>query len=298
MTDAPILSFITINYNGINDTCELIYSIIENIKSINYEIIVVDNASSNNEALSIKKKFPKIIVISSKKNLGFSGGNNEGIKVARGKFLFLINNDTIIKNDIRDFISFIDSNPLIAAASPKIKDFISPYKLQYAGYTKLTPITLRNKTIGLGKTDNKDFNTNKITPYLHGAAILIKKEVIDIIGFMPEIYFLYYEEIDWSTKMSKAGYELWYYSEWCVYHKESQSTGKYSKLKIYYLTRNRLLYTWRNLNGINKWLSILYQIFIAIPKNQFGFLIKRRIDLIICSAKAIFSFIFLTNKMH
>ena len=77
--------------------------------------------------------------------------------------------------------------------------------------------------------------------------MLVKREVIEKVGLMPEIFFLYYEELDWSTHITRAGYELWYEPRCTVFHKESQSTGQLSKLRTYYLTRNRLLYAWRNL---------------------------------------------------
>ena len=92
------LSIITVNYNGVDDTCELIDSIPFND---NMEVIVVDNASTNDEASIIQKKHPQIIVLRSEKNLGFAGGNNLGIKAAKGKYLFLVNNDTIFKDSGR-----------------------------------------------------------------------------------------------------------------------------------------------------------------------------------------------------
>lgn len=103
-------------------------------------------------------------------------------------------------------------------------------------------------------------------PYLHGAAMLIKREVVNRVGPMPEIYFLYYEELDWCTAMTRAGYVLWYEPLCTVFHKESQSTGQQSPLRIFYLTRNRLLYSWRNFTGMRCSLSILYQMTVAAGK--------------------------------
>ena len=83
---------------------------------------------------------------------------------------------------------------------------------------------------------------------------------------MPEIFFLYYEELDWSTSMTRAGYELWYEPRCTVFHKESQSTGQLSKLRTYFLTRNRLLYARRNMKGMERLMSVLYQSTIAAGK--------------------------------
>lgn len=297
MSKAPLVSFITICYNGLKDTCELIDSLQSEITSVIFEIIVVDNASTDNEALSLQKKYPAIITIRSNDNRGFSGGNNLGIKKATGKYLFFINNDTYITNDrVSRLIERLESDPQIAGISPKIKFASPPQHIQFAGYTPLSPITLRNSLIGFNEADGKRFHKAAMTPYLHGAAMIIKRQIIHKVGLMPEIYFLYYEELDWSTQMTRAGYTLWYDPEWTVYHKESQSTGALSKLRVYYLTRNRLLYAWRNLNGSDKWLSVLYQTTVSVVKHALLYAIKGRFDLISATFAGINAFITLPNK--
>ena len=280
MINGPQVSFITICYNGFKDTCELIESLQNKIHSVSYEIIVVDNASREDEAVKIQALYPSVITIRSDENKGFSGGNNLGMKAARGQYLFLINNDTYIESDgIAYLIERLESHPEIGAASPKIRFAFPPQNIQFAGFTPLSPIALRNKGIGFGCPDDGTFDTPCPTPYLHGAAMIIKREVIGKAGMMPEIFFLYYEEIDWSTSMARAGYELWYEPRCTVFHKESQSTGQLSKLRTYYLTRNRLLYARRNLKGANRFLSILYQSIVAAGKNSLIYTLQRRLDL-------------------
>lgn len=95
----PDISFITICYNGFKDTCELIESLHKKLKSVSYEIIVVDNASREDEAAKIHELYPTVICIRSNENGGFSSGNNMGIRAAKGKYIFLINNDTYIESD-------------------------------------------------------------------------------------------------------------------------------------------------------------------------------------------------------
>lgn len=297
MNKKTLISFITISYNGFDDTCELIDSLQKNIKSVSFEIIVIDNASLKNEALCLQKKYPSITAIRSDKNLGFAGGNNLGIQSAKGNYLFFINNDTYFVDDkIINLISYMEEKPEIGGVSPKIKYAFPPFNIQYAGFTQLTSITIRNDTIGNGQAEQILFNQKNKTPYLHGAAMLIKKKVIKDVGLMPEVYFLYYEEIDWSTQITNKGYELWYIPELTVYHKESQSTGVKSQLRIYYMTRNRLLYAWRNRVGMNKYLSILYQIFIAAPKNLITFTVKKESHLNKALIKGIYSFFIILNK--
>ena len=297
MTAQPLVSFITICYNGLEDTRELVKSLQETIRSMSYEIIVVDNASVCNEAEVLQAEFPMITALRSPHNLGFSGGNNIGISIARGKYIFLINNDTYLEEDgLQSLIERIESKKNIAAVSPKIRFAFAPQHIQFAGYTPLTAITLRNALVGFGEADNGCFNVPTPTPYLHGAAMMVKREVIDKVGFMPEIYFLYYEELDWCTQMTKAGYELWYEPRCTVFHKESQSTGQMSPMRTFYLTRNRLLYAWRNRKGVIRCLSIIYQIGIAAPKNILTQALKRRRDLSVATLKGICAFFVLPHK--
>jgi len=250
------VSIITINYKGLNDTCALIETIPFND---NLEVIVVDNASQNQEAETISKRFPQVKVIKSDNNLGFAGGNNLGIKAAQGKYLFLINNDTIFKDfNIQPLIDRLESSTNIAVVCPKIKFAWGTNPIQFTGYTPLSKITVRNQAIGFGEKDNGQYDTPHPTPYAHGAAMLIKREVIDKVGLMPECFFLYYEELDWSMLFTRAGFEIWYDPACTVYHKESQATGQNSPLRTYYIVRNRLLLVRRNWSGVTKYLSYAY----------------------------------------
>lgn len=263
----PDISVITVNYNGFHDTCEFIDSWVVTVTSVSYEIIVIDNGSAINEALSLQEKYPFIRTLRSEKNLGFAGGNNLGISIAQGKYLFLLNNDIIITSDtIHLLVHRLASSNKIAGISPLIRDYTEPHAIQFAGYTKLSSITLRNRAIGRGRI-NKDRYRARRTPYLHGAAMLVKKKVVDKLGPMPEDYFLYYEELDWCTYMNMEGYELWYDPACEVWHKDSSSTGKGSPLQCYYLSRNRLLYAYRNIFNWKLYLSILYQLAVVCPKN-------------------------------
>lgn len=259
------LSIITVNYNGFKDTCELIDSI---TFTDNMEVIVVDNGSIENEAALISLHYPQVKTIRSDKNSGFAGGNNLGMKAAKGKYLFLINNDTIFKDfNIQPLIDRLESIPTIGMVCPKIRFAWGSNPIQFAGYTPLSKITVRNQAIGYGEEDKGQYDIPHPTPYAHGAAMLIKREAIEKVGLIPECYFLYYEELDWSMMLSKAGFEIWYEPAFTIYHKESQSTGQKSPLRTYYLYRNRLLLVKRNRQGLTKYLSYIYLICIVTPRD-------------------------------
>ena len=228
------------------------------------EVIVVDNASKEDETTIIAEQYPHIKIIRSSQNLGFAGGNNLGIKKANGKYILLINNDTYFKDfNIDSLIERLESSNKIGIVCPKLRFAWGNNPIQFAGYTPLSPITVRNQAIGFNKEDHGQFETAHPTPYAHGAAMLIKREAIDKVGLMPECFFLYYEELDWSMMFTRTGYEIWYDPACTVYHKESQTTGQNSPLRTYYITRNRLLLVKRNYKGINKYLSYIYLIGIV-----------------------------------
>lgn len=280
------ISIITINYNGLKDTCELIDTLpLENDK---LEVIVVDNASLQDEASIIEQRYPRVTVVRSSKNLGFAGGNNLGIQASHGRYLFFINNDTIIEtkneeqrnNFLQPLIERLKSSDKIGMVCPKIRFSWGNHLIQYAGYTPLSSITMRNHSIGFGEEDHGQYDTPHQTPYAHGASMLVKREVINRVGMMPECFFLYYEELDWSMMIRRAGYEIWFDPSFTVYHKESQSTGQDSPLRTYYLTRNRLLFVRRNIHQPERLLSYIYLIGVVAVKDCLKSLFRRRLDLV------------------
>lgn len=290
------ISIITINYNGLKDTCELIDTLpLENDK---LEVIVVDNASLQDEASIIEQRYPRVTVVRSSKNLGFAGGNNLGIQASHGRYLFFINNDTIIEtkneeqrnNFLQPLIERLESSDKIGMVCPKIRFSWGNHLIQYAGYTPLSSITMRNHSIGFGEEDHGQYDTPHQTPYAHGAAMLVKREVINRVGMMPECFFLYYEELDWSMMIRRAGYEIWFDPSFTVYHKESQSTGQDSPLRTYYLTRNRLLFVRRNIHQPERLLSYIYLIGVVAVKDCLKSLFRRRLDLVKANMHGIIHF--------
>ena len=286
------LSIITINYNGLKNTCELLGTL--PLEDNSLEVIVVDNASKEDEASIIEQRYPTVTVIRSPQNFGFAGGNNLGIKAAHGRYMFFLNNDTVLRHqtsDIRPLIDRLESSDKIGAVCPKIRFSWEHHPIQYAGYTPLSPITMRNHAIGFGEDDHGQYDTPHPTPYAHGAAMMVKREVIDKAGFMPECYFLYYEELDWSMMIRRAGYDIWYEPACTIYHKESQTTGQASALRTYYVTRNRLLFVRRNNRSHTRYVTYLYLIIVVAGKDLLKHLLQRRTDLAKATIRGILHFV-------
>lgn len=254
-----MISIITVNYNGFVDTKNLLNSLYDNIAENEYEVIVVDNASKENEAELLKREFSWIKAIRSDVNLGFSGGNNLGVKYSKGDYLLFLNNDLIITSDfITPLLGIFSQREKVGIVSPQILNMDG--SLCYGGCEPIGRFLLRIHYLS-GDPENGLPIPQEVS-LAHGAALMIKRDILNSVGGWPDIYFLYSEEIDLSLHVNKKGYSIWYEPGSVVYHLGSQSTGKGSPLIYYYNTRNRLLLYKRNLKGIIRLLSIMYQLFV------------------------------------
>ncbi len=284
---SPLVSIITVNYNQAEVTCALIESL-NKITYPNFEIIVVDNHSTEDDPTIIKRRFPGVVYIQNPINYGFAAGNNYGLMRARGDYVLLLNNDIEVPIGFMEpLVEKLEKNPGIGAVSPRIKFYYQPDTIQYAGYSQINNITMRNFAIGYWQKDKGQFNKDKETAYAHGAAMMVPMRVVKEIGLMSYIFFLYYEEADWCARIKNAGYKIYYVGSSYVLHKESVSTGKMSPLKIYYQNRNRIVFMRRNIVGKEFYLGLLYQLFVAIPKNALKFLIKGKITFFLAYYRAI-----------
>ncbi len=158
----------------------------------------------------------------------------------------------------------------------------------------MSRISLRNWLIGCDEPDKGQYNTAKQTPAILGAALMVSREVTRKAGLIPESYFLYYEELDWCERIKETGYELWYEPGTTVFHKGSVTAGgKESPIRVYYQTRNRLIFAKRNRKIPERWFSYGFQLGLSLPKEilrnlmhgKFGLIpyrIKGVVDFILC----------------
>lgn len=272
--EKPLVSIITVNFNGAEHTIAML----ETLKQVNYpniEVFVVDNASSQPYE-EITQKHPWVKFIRSDKNLGFAGGNNLALKEAKGKYCLLINNDTEVpKGFLEPLVEKLETDEKCGCVSPKLIFHHTPDTMQYAGSFGFNIYTGRAFARGSKEKDNGQYNGIELTEMAHGAAMMFRSSLLKEIGLMAELYFLYYEEMDYCQRIKNAGYSIWYVGTSTVFHKESMSTGKNSPLKTYYLNRNRLIFIRRNFKGVGKFISTLFYYFIAIPKNLVTLVLRR-----------------------
>ena len=268
------VSIITVNFNHSYVTDELLNSIRDKNSYTNIEIIVVDNGSKEDPVPQWKIKYPEAIFIRSATNLGFAGGNNLGLSVATGDYLFFVNNDTEFTEGLGDIlVNTLDSHPSIGVISPKLLYYDQPTMLQYAGYTPMNYLTARNSCIGQFETDQGQYDQLVgPTGFAHGAAMMVTKTAIEKAGPMAENFFLYYEELDWADRIRHNGFEVWVNMKATIFHKESVSVGKKSALKEYYMNRNRILFIRRNAPLVKAIFFYIYFLLVVTPRNIISYI--------------------------
>lgn len=273
----PLVSVIVLTLNQTDVTMDFLESS-RKLTYPNYELLVCDMGSAVDPTEQINKAgFPHTKVLRSGTNLGCAGGRNWGVRQARGEFVFSVDNDTILTPGILEaLIEPFMNDDSIAVTCPKIRFFHSPDTIQYAGFNPINPFTGRNSAVGSHEKDKGQHDTPGYTFSSHGCASMIRKSVFDKAGYFPEKFFFYYEEMDWSARVKKAGFHIYYQPAGLIFHKQSMTLGLQSPKKLYYMTRNRILYMRRNTAWYHFIVFALFFTFISVPKSVFTYLIKRQ----------------------
>jgi GT2 family glycosyltransferase len=275
LTDTPLISIIALNWNNTAITCDFLHSLREKNTYKNIELILVDNGSKVDDSEAFRAAYPAVKVISINQNLGFTGGNNVGITHATGDYLFLVNNDTEFTEGLLEgLLEIYQQYPDAGMVCPKFHYFYQKGTIEYAGYHPVNVFTGRNGMVGSKEKDEGQYDQISVTNYAHGGAMMVPRKVVEEVGGLPEEFFLYYEELDWSEQIKRKGYKIYYQPKSLIYHKESMTTGKSSPLKTFYLTRNRILFMRRNVPWPAFMVFASYFVCFTIPKNTVSFLLK------------------------
>lgn len=232
------LSIIILNYKykGLVKNC------LRNIKAVdlklNYEIIVVDNASKDGVEEMLKKNFPEVKFIGLKENKGYSAGNNAGIKEARGKYILIVNPDiTVLEGAIEKMYNFMEAHPDAGAAAPQLlspngaiqrscmrfHNFLMPVFRRLAVFEKFSFV---KKQLDFFEMAEWDHNSSREVDWFLGACLIIRKEVLQKIGLFDERYFLFFEDTDFCRSMKMAGYKNYYLAEAKVIHLDERLSNK------------------------------------------------------------------------
>ena len=264
-----MVSIIMPHYNGEDLLYHCIDSIYKNISIKDFELIVVDNASTDDSINRIKSSFESVKIISSNSNLGYSGGCNLGATHASGKYLLFLNNDTEHSSEwIEKLVHFLDSNSNIAAVQPKILNIYNKKLFDYAGGTggfidKFCFPFVQGRIFDTLEEDHGQYNNPSKIFWASGAAIMIRSNVFKELEGFDKIYFSYMEEIDFCWRVQSLGHEVWSFPSSYIYHHGPYKNFRKSSINSYYLNhRNSWILFLKNSYNFNYGLSIVLKLLL------------------------------------
>ena len=245
------VSIIIPHWNGIELLSECLQSIFQTHFK-RYEVIVVDNASVDGSPDWIKKNHPNITLIEQKTNLGYAGGCNSGVKVAKGDLLVFLNNDTIQDKDwLTYLVDFMEKNIDVAAVQPKILNYYNKSNFDYAGgsggYMDIFCFPFaRGRLFQIQEKDSGQYNNAQQCFWASGTALMVRKNLFLEAGKFDENFFAHMEEIDLCWKFQAMGYQIWVEPRSIIFHKNAVTLSAQSHKKYYLNHRNSLLMLFGN----------------------------------------------------
>jgi GT2 family glycosyltransferase len=284
------LSIIIVNYNVKEFIQNLLHSIVKAGAGLQYEVIIIDNASNDGSVEFIKEKFPNVKLIVNSVNRGFSRANNQGLKISKGEYLLLLNPDTILREDtLKRMIDFFHQNPETGLAGCKIlnpdgtlqlacrRSFPSPWT-SFCKVTGLGSYFPKSRLFARYNLTYLDENQTYEVDAVSGSFMMLKREAYEKIDGLDEQFFMYGEDLDLCYRVQKAGYKVFYVHDTQIIHYKGESTKRSNldETKIFYEAMN--LFVKKHLSGSILVEAILHSA-IAFRK-FFSFLGRRKIILL------------------
>ena len=231
------LSIIIVSWNVKKVLTNCIGSIEENSASEPFEVIVVDNASSDRTVEFVRNKFPDVVIIANSQNLGFAAANNQGIEKSQGEYILLLNPDTIVHSGSLDvLIEFMDENEDVGICGPQLLNqdgtiqssarCFPTFRGALYRHTALRFLHIFREEYKKWLMKGFDHKSQMDVDQIMGAALMIKRTIIDHIGAMDERFFMYYEEVDLCYKVKQAGWRVVFMPEVAIIHLGGQSSGQ------------------------------------------------------------------------
>jgi len=245
------LSIIIVSWNVCRLLKQCLYSIRDSINpEVKYEVIVVDNHSSDDSVSMIKTEFPKVRLICNSDNLGFAKATNQGINLSRGKYVLLLNPDTrLYEGAVDNMFSFLEANPSVGMVGPYMEGYDVITRHDFFNHISLKGCIFGSTILGIipplmKKRGNSlaSFNEPVAVESLIGACLLVRREVIRQVGLLDEDYFMYLEDADWCYRIRKAGWLLYYLPSATIYHHGGQSVAQVPVKMYVAIRKSRVLF--------------------------------------------------------
>jgi GT2 family glycosyltransferase len=256
----PIVTTIVLNWRRADDSLRCIASL-RGLTYPSHQIVFVDNGSRDGSLEQVAAAYPDILTLQTGENQGYAGGNNVGLRRAlddAAEYILVLNNDTTVDSALLDhLVAFAQSHPGLGAATPKILDLNGPNTVWSAG-CDLDMVSVQPAQRGTGQVDDGSFDASAPSDYAVGAALFMTRSALEQVGLFDEDYFLVFEDLDWSIRARRAGFEIWYVPTARVWHRGSASFGATSNASDeyrYYWTRNALLFVRRHVAPPARWIA-------------------------------------------
>ncbi len=275
--DSLLAFIVIINWNGLQDTLECLESVFA-MDYPDFKVIVVDNNSIDNSVKVIREKYPQVILIDNKKNLGFTGANNMAMRYAmshNADYVWLLNNDTTVEVEtLSRLVATGEEDEGVGLISAVIYYYDEPDRIQFCGsYMDMDTLKITN----LHDLEPSKYERTEGQFWLWGTALLIKKSVVESIGYLDEEFFAYYEDNDYSVRSSQEGFKGAISPCASVYHKNPVTDSAVrSPHFYYYVTRNRYIFMSKHFRHIRR-LSVLRN-YISAVFASVGYLNKNNND--------------------
>jgi len=246
------LSIIIVNYNVKHRLRECLLSIYRSTKGTSFEIIVVDNNSTDGSVDMVKSEFPAVKLIENSQNLGFARAANQGLKENKGRYILLLNPDTIVlPNALDKMVEFMEANSEAGALGckllnpdgslqPSCRSFPTLITVLFEN-TGLEKLFLRNRIIGRHRIGHWDYNDIREVDQPMGSALMVRRETATQVGLMDEQFYMYYEDVDWCFRIKKGGWKIYFLPSAQIIHYGGQSASpNMAKMRIQgYKSRHR-----------------------------------------------------------
>ncbi|MFN2463699.1 MAG: glycosyltransferase family 2 protein [Candidatus Dormibacteria bacterium] len=242
---APVASVVVLNYNGRAMLPACLEAVLGQELAGDFEVIVVDNASSDGSVAWTRAQHPTVRVIEAGSNLGFAAGNNLGLRQARGAYAVLLNNDTAVRPGwLAALVGAAEQDPKAGAVTSKLMFMHRPGVIQNAGCLLLSDGSGGDR--GSGQADTGQFSVREEVFAFCGAAALLRMDAIRDVGMFDESFFMYYEDLDLSWRLRLGGWRVLYEPAAVVDHVHAGSSGEGSPFFIFHADRNRLFMVLKN----------------------------------------------------
>ncbi len=253
LTSQPELSICIVAWNVREILRDCLSSIRRSVSGVKYEILVVDNCSGDGTGAMVKSEFPGVVLIRNTANRGFAAASNQAIRAGRGRYLILLNPDTLVREgSLEELVSFLDLRPSAGGAGPRLLNPDGSLQPSVRSFPTFASALGRHSILGqLGcfrragadyLQSNFNYDRPAVVDQPMGAALMLRREALAAVGLLDERFFLYFEEVDLCRRLTRAGWPLWYNPAAEIIHRGGESTVQAGARSLFYFFQSQFCY--------------------------------------------------------